>query len=121
MNEGPRADFLAANAPRRLTSLRGKLQPLLQGVYRFRPAAAHIFVFMISSEQRDTKRYAVPVQCVPYASLKDSECRQLTNAIIGEMKKRGMKVAGICNYIQCQVHFVDILSCTCCMHVYRLN
>ena len=67
----------------------------LQGVYRFRrTVATHIFVLMISPEQRDRKPYVVPVQCAPYASMKHSTCRSLVNGLDFEMKKRGMKVAG---------------------------
>ena len=57
----------------------------------------HTFVFMISPEQQDRKPYALPVQCIPYTSLKHGVCRQLVNNIIIEMTKRGMKVAGLCN------------------------
>ena len=89
------AQFESINAPRKLGQLRKKLLNFLQGVYRFRRVAAtHIFVMMISPEQRDRKPYALPVQCVPYTSLKHSTCRKLVNKIIGEMTKRGMKVAG---------------------------
>ena len=96
MTKGPRTNFIAANVPHKLTSLRNKLETFLQGVYRFRrTAATHIFVFMISPEQRETKPYALPVQCVPYVSLKDNQCRQMTSAIIGQMDKRGMKVTGV--------------------------
>ena len=64
-----------------------------KGVYRFRCCAAgHIFVIMISSGHTK-KPYAYPVQCIPYASLTDNECRKLMDGIIAEMK-RHMKVAG---------------------------
>lgn len=94
--EGPEATFLALNAPRRLTLLRKKMLAFLQGMYRFRRVAAtHIFVLMISPEQRDSKPYALPVQAVPYVSLKHSTCRKLVNDLITEMNRTGMKVAGV--------------------------
>ena len=50
-----------------------------------------MFVLMISSELRNKKPYAVPVQCIPYAGMRESDIRQLINLLIKEM---GMKVAG---------------------------
>ena len=50
---------------------------------------------MISPESRSSKPYALPVQCIPYASLKDREVRDILNDVIREMVKLGMKVAGI--------------------------
>ena len=88
--------FTSCNIPRQLTSFRSSVLKFLQSVYRFhRVAATHIFVLMISSEQRDRKPYALPVQCIPYTSLRHGVCRQLVNNLISEMTKRGMKVAGL--------------------------
>ena len=50
---------------------------------------------MISPEQRSSKPYALPVQCIAYKSLKDSEVRKIANKLVKEMSVRGMKVAGI--------------------------
>ena len=89
------ARFLSCNAPRKLTQMRKSLLQFLQSVYRFRRVAAtHVFVLMISPEQRDRKPCALPVQCVPYTSLKHSTCQTLVNNLVSEMTKRGMKVAG---------------------------
>ena len=52
-------------------------------------------VLMISSEQSTSKPYALPVQCIAYKSLKDSEVRKIANKLVKEMSLRGMKVAGI--------------------------
>lgn len=93
--EGDRETYLSSNVPRRLTKLRERLMMMQKGVYRFRRCAAtHIFVIMISTEGRTKKPYALPVQCIPYASLTDKECRKLMDVVISEMKKRKMKVAG---------------------------
>ena len=94
--EGAEDRFLVVNAPQRLSHLRKNMLVFLQGLYRFhRQAATHIFVLMISPEQRDSKPYALPVQCVPYVSLKHSTCRNLVNNLIAEMCRKGMKVAGV--------------------------
>lgn len=56
------------NLPRKLGSIRKKRVELIKSITRFkRKPATHIFVFMISSELRDKKPYALPVQCFPYA------------------------------------------------------
>ena len=52
-------------------------------------------VLMISPEQPTSKPYALPVQCIAYKSLKDSEVRKIANKLVKEMSLRGMKVAGI--------------------------
>ena len=59
-----------------------------------RVAATHIFVMMISSEQRNIKPYAVPVQCLPYHSMTTQQMRNLVSQLIKEMVSRGMEVAG---------------------------
>ena len=94
--EASETSFLSLNVPRRLTMLRERLLTFLQGLYRFRRVpATHLFVLMISPEQRDSKPYALPVQAVPYVSLKHSTCRKLVNNLVSEMTRRGMKVAGV--------------------------
>lgn len=94
--DGPEERFVALNAARRLSQLRKRMLEFLQGLYRFRrQPATHIFVLMISPEQRDSKPYAIPVQCIPYISMKHSMCRNLVNNLIAEMHRRGMKVAGV--------------------------
>ena len=47
--------------------------------------ASHILVFMISTEDRTKKPYALPVQCVPYKGLSDSKVRDLANNIISDI------------------------------------
>ena len=94
--EGSETQFFSVNAPRQFSQLRKRVLSFLQGVYRFhRVAATHVFVIMISPEQRDRKPYALPVQCIPYASLKHSTCRDLVNNVISQMKRRGMEAAGV--------------------------
>ena len=58
------------------------------------------FVLMSSSELCNKKPYAVPVQCIPYAGLKEVDIRKLVFTFCKEMKNHhGMKAAGM--YIVC--------------------
>lgn len=93
--EGPEVEYFSSNVPRHLCVLRDRLALMLKGMYRFyRTAATHVLVIMISPEERTRKPYALPVQCIPYTSLTDKQCRQLTDKVISEMHKRTMKVSG---------------------------
>ena len=72
-----------------------KISEVVQGIYRFkRTPATHCFVMMISSALRDRKPYAIPIQCFPYAGLKEGDMRRLVTNIVKEMTKEGMEVAG---------------------------
>ena len=87
------------NIPSQLMMNRQKLVSFIKGVTRHqRTPATHILVFMISTEDRRKKPYALPVQCVPYKGLSDSKVRELANNVIQEMVKRKMKVAGMYMY-----------------------
>ena len=56
---------------------------MIKGVYRFRRVpASHVFVLMISSELRNKKPYAVPIQCLPYAGLKEVDMRRMVNLVV---------------------------------------
>ena len=59
-----------------------------------RVAATHVLVIMISSEERNVKPYALPVQCIPYVSITHEMMRFLINTLIKEMVGRNMSVAG---------------------------
>ena len=61
-------------------------------------SSLHIFVLMISSELRDIKPYALPVQYVPCRSITKQQLRQLVSKLVKEMTSRGMKVAGQYTY-----------------------
>ena len=78
-------------ANHRLSQVKSLLQDIVKGFYRYcRTAATHVLVIMISTETRTKKPYALPIQCLPYRSLTDSEIWGLLNSVI----KLGMKVAG---------------------------
>ena len=71
------------NIPSQLCSFQRKLVCFIKGVTRHRRTpATHILVFMISSEDRRRKPYALPVQCIPYVGMSDAKIRELANKII---------------------------------------
>jgi len=77
-----------------IKSIRQKLTTFIKGVTQHQcTAATHILVFMISNEERRTKPYALPVQCILYVGLSDSKVYQLANDVIQKID-RNMKVAG---------------------------
>lgn len=83
------------NLPRKLKELREMMTCHTKGVTRHkRMAATHVYVVMISTEQREHKPYALPVQCLPYVSLATSTARSIVNNIVAQMALRGMKIAG---------------------------
>lgn len=92
----PQATQQQCNLSRKLGSIRTNLTEFIKGIYKFkRVPATHAFVFMISSALRNKKPYALPIQCVPYTSLKEVDMRRLINTIVQEMVSLGMKVAGM--------------------------
>ena len=92
----PVYDLVENNLAREITVLREKLTFFVQRVSRYqRTPASHLFVVMISAEDRKKKPYAIPVQCIAYEGLKDAEVRNIANNVVREMQKRGMKVAGM--------------------------
>ena len=73
-----------------------KYKKFIQNLSRHkRTAATHVFVIMITPEERASKPYAIPV---PYSSLSVSQVQKLLDKVIFEMNSRGMKVAGILFY-----------------------
>lgn len=85
-------DMIRANVARKMSEVKSILASIVKGVYQYRRVVAtHVLVIMIS---RNLKPYAFPIQCIPYASLRDSHVRVLLNTVIKEMVKLGMKVAG---------------------------
>ena len=90
------ADHQRLNLPRKLGSIRNRCADFERRTTKFRrKPATHVFVLMISSELRDKKPYALPVQCIPYAGLKESDIRRLVNELVKEMVSNGMKVSGM--------------------------
>ena len=94
----PMTDMVKDNV-HRLNNIRESLSTFIRDLSRHQvsrishPSPTHVFV-MISSEQRNIKLYAVPVQCLPYHSINQQVMRQLVCNLMKEMKSRGMKVSG---------------------------
>ena len=96
--------LISSKVARQLSNLQDSLSSFILDLSRHqRVMATHIFVLMISSELRNTKPYAVPVQCLPYHSMKHHQLRNIVCTLIKEMKQRGMRVAGEKLYT---LHFV---------------
>lgn len=96
-------------ASKYLFSIKTGLRELVQGVTRYkRTAATHILVTMISPCERNRKPYALPICCMPYVSLNESQARAHINLVIEEMVKRNMKVAGKqcdCGYLSFELYY----------------
>lgn len=81
-------------------------------VKRRQPAATHVFIFLLSDECRNNKPYCLPIQYVPYHSLKDQTLRELTNKIRNEMAKLGMlSIGNLCFIIKLYVSMRDDSTC----------
>ena len=92
--------WVEENIPVQLQGIRKSLLCFIKGLTRHkRTTATHILVFMISSEERRKKPYALPVQCLPYKGLADLKVCELANRIVQEMSACQMKVAGKVLYV----------------------
>ena len=63
-------------------------------VKKTQSAATHMLILMVSEERRNKKPYALPVQYVPYHSIRDHFIRDLSKNVKLEMTKLGMKAVG---------------------------
>jgi len=89
-------DRISNNLAKTISMLCDLARTFLKRVTKYkRVAATHVLVVMISPEQRNSKPYSLPVQCIAYKSLRDSEVRRIANELVKEMSSKGMKVAGI--------------------------
>jgi len=87
--------FQSCNVPRRLVQIRQKLFDLNKRIVHFRRIpATYIFVLMISSGSRDKKPYAVSVQWIPYAGLKEKDIRRLISNLCQEVVSLAMQISG---------------------------
>lgn len=91
----PMSNLVSENVPRIFETFRLNLKPFIKLLYNYkRQQASHVFVFMISPEERQTKPYAFPIQCIPCAGISDAKVRELLNKIVQEMHFRKMKIVG---------------------------
>jgi len=87
-------DSIEANVACQLSNIRETATSLIRDLSRHkRVPATHIFVMMISCEQRNVKPYSLPIQCLPYHSINHQQLRLLISNLVKEMTSRGMKVA----------------------------
>ena len=83
-------DLVKENVPRKLMSICTSLKDAVKLLSKHqRTAATHLFVILISTESRCSKPYALPVQCLPIAGLRDRQARDLANSVITSMTERG--------------------------------
>ena len=106
------ADRLKQNQPQTrevakcTRSLKEDKYKYLRNLYakKRQPAATHVLVFLLSEERRNRKPYALPVQYIPYKSIKDQHVRDYVNKIKEAMVSAGMKPVG-------KYHFPRNLIC----------
>ncbi len=79
------------------------------------PAASHVLVLMVSDERRNKKPYALPVQYIPYYSLKDQYIRDFTKVLKQNMVQLGLHVVGEL-IIKCTVSELYCHSWNCDSH-----
>lgn len=92
----PNADLVHLNVALKISNLTKRLTSFVESLSKQqRTPATHIWVIMISPEDRRRKPYALPVQCIPYSSLTAVAARDIINSVIKIMKSKGMDVAGI--------------------------
>ena len=70
---------------------RGYLRNLFK---KKRTAASHVLVIMVAEEKRSMKPYALPVQYIPYRSIRDQEIRDVLAGVKRVMSDMGMTVVG---------------------------
>ena len=79
-----------------LKDLQEDLQKYLRNLFvkKRQPAATHVLAILISEERRNKKPYAIPVQFVPYCSIRDQYIRDVTAKVKTEMVKMDLKPVG---------------------------
>lgn len=78
-----------------LKSMKNDFLTYLKNLFKKkRTAASHVLVIAISDERRSKKPYTLPIQYIPYKSLRDQQVRDLTTPIKKAMAEAGLKVVG---------------------------
>jgi len=88
----PRARDVKKQFKNLLPDMRKYLRNLF--VKKRQPGATHVLLFLISDERRNKKPFAMPVQYVPYKSIRDQYLRDMTDKIKQEMVKMDLKPVG---------------------------
>lgn len=105
-------DHLKQNQPQTrevatcLKSLKDDKFKYLRNLYakRRQPAATHVLVFLVSEERRNRKPYALPVQYIPYKSIRDQHVRDCVKTIKEAMVSAGMKPVGKYHFLKAEIH-----------------
>ena len=94
-----------------MKNVKSDLLKYFRNVYikRRQPAATHILVFLLSEERRNKKPYALPIQYIPYKSIRDQFIRDMNNEIKTVMVSMGMRPVG--KYCICKVHVRHSITC----------
>ena len=88
----PVVNLVDVNIARWLSNICETLSSFIRDLSRHQCVAATlIFVMMISSEYRNIKPYAIPVQCLPYHSINTQQMRNLVSQLIKEMVSKGFE------------------------------
>lgn len=80
------------------------------------PAATHVLVFLVSEERRNRKPYALPVQYIPYKSIKDQHVRDYVNKIKEAMVSAGMKPVGKYHFLRNLICIALAITASCILY-----
>ena len=110
-----------ADLARTLSKIQEQLTAFVRSLYRHKQQpASNVYVFMISSELRQSKPYALPVQLLPYKSLDVKTMRGLVCEMVKAMRSKGMKVVGMCKfhvYVTCIIHLCILIINNFCIYL----
>ena len=116
-------DVVRENVASSLASIEAGLSSIVKSLSKYQPTAAiHIWVIMISPEDRRSKPYTLPVQCIPYRNITGVKARQVIDSLIKEMKARSMSVAGTHEIYYCMWYMHLLLQSIIMMYyLYRFS
>lgn len=101
--------------PRKLTSIRSERVDSTRRITQLKcTPATHVFVFvfMIGNEAQNQKPYELPIQCVPYAGVNETNIQRLVTALVkykSEMHKNNETQSSICG-VKASFHKMKPLS-----------
>lgn len=67
-------------------------------VKKRQPAATHVLIIMVSEQRTNRKPYSLPVQYVPYHTIRDQYIRDLSKSVKLKMTELGMMTVGKYNF-----------------------
>ena len=92
-------------------AFRDDFQRYLRNLYKKkRAAASHVLVVMVAEENRSKKPYALPVQYIPYASIRDQELRDVFTKVKTVMTNMDMTVVGMAHFMFLCVYWIILNS-----------